>query len=492
MDQMRAYEPTWRERAASGLQDVLMSRFGMSAYDAMKMAQKITGGGQGAVAGMGLLDVTPVGLAFGAQEGGLQAGEGAARAAGGDVMGGLLGMGAGALAVAPVAKVSRKAVTVRDPQRISYPGIYSDPRELVAEAASRVAPEDPMLKRLFGVTRDDLWQIGQQGMRQGNLQGIPFKTAASPRGAAHVENITTPKNTQRVQDLIAESMNRPELHEPMASWYVMDPLFDEFKRLHGAQAVPAYNKFNALTGMASPGSEVLTELNRGTAANWLSTQGRWDDFMKFGGLAEDKRTKNFPVDMRAVIGHPYHKTAQATAMDSYVRNGVVDMGSAKVPSYIAASGVPDTGFQSNWMVSDAHHSRIIGLPDVRNPSFKKGVEVLPNASASVPEVISMQPWWENQVAIPTGLSSVGAQGVVWGAGSGATGVTSPIGAPKLELLAMQINKAAQRLGITPEEARDRIIRGQAHAGRIDPEMAAALAAGAGAAAVGGKYLLSDE
>ena len=109
MDQMRAYEPTWRERAASGLQDVLMSRFGMSAYDAMKMAQKITGGGQGAVAGMGLLDATPVGLAFGAQEGGLQAGEGAARAAGGDVGGGLLGIGAGALSLAgmPVAKVGR-------------------------------------------------------------------------------------------------------------------------------------------------------------------------------------------------------------------------------------------------------------------------------------------------------------------------------------------------------------------------------------------------
>jgi len=114
MDQLKAYEPTWRERAASGLQDMLMSRFGMSAYDAMKMAQKVTGGGQGAVGGMGLLDVTPVGLAFGAQEGGLQAGEGAARAAGGDVGGGLLGMGLGALAVAPIAKPGRAAKPVFD------------------------------------------------------------------------------------------------------------------------------------------------------------------------------------------------------------------------------------------------------------------------------------------------------------------------------------------------------------------------------------------
>lgn len=117
MDQMRAYEPTWRERAASGLQNVLMSRFGMSAYDAMKMAQKFTGGGQGAVAGMGLLDVTPVGLAFGAQEGGLQAGEGVAQAQSGNLLSGLLGVGGGALALAgaPVGVVrGGKAVVAAD------------------------------------------------------------------------------------------------------------------------------------------------------------------------------------------------------------------------------------------------------------------------------------------------------------------------------------------------------------------------------------------
>lgn len=166
------------------------------------------------------------------------------------------------------------------------------------------------------------------------------------------------------------------------------------------------------------------------------------------------------------------------------------MGFAKVPSYINASGVPETGFQTQWPVGDAHWSRIVGLPDVRGARTSKGVEKLPNAnananagaSASVPEMTALGPWWKDKIAEPMGLQAVPAQAVVWGAGSGATGVTSPIGAGKLELLAQQIGKAAERMGVSPEVARDMIIKGQAHAGVIDPALAAAIAAGAGAAA----------
>lgn len=504
MDQMRAYEPTWRERAASGLQDMLMSRFGMSAYDAMKMAQKITGGGQGAVAGMGLLDATPVGLAFGAQEGGLQAGEGAARAAGGDVMGGLLGVGAGALSLAgtPVAKPAaaagryagvskapKRVATVVDPERVSYPGIYDNPRELVSRA--RVAPEDPIMKELFGVTRDDLFAIAQQGRREGNITQTPYKVPANAKGARHASQVMNPRNTQRMQDIIGEAQQRPDLYQGMASWYTMDPLFKRFEEIYGPNAVAEYNRFNTLTGMASPGSEVLTELNRGTAANWLDAQGRFGDFMKYAGIAEDKRGAKFPNDMRDVLGHAYHKTSQAVPMEKYLSGGSIDMGSAKVPSYIAASGVPETGFQTAFPVGDAHWSRLVGLPDVRGRKTKKGVEVIPGASASVPEMTALTPWWQTKVAAPMGLEAVPAQAVVWGAGANATGVTSPIGAPKLELLSQQIAKAAARMGVSPSTARDMIIRRQAHAGLADPELLAALAAAGGAGALGAS-LLSDE
>jgi hypothetical protein len=373
---------------------------------------------------------------------------------------------AGPMGFAP-AGITKKMATVVNPERIAYPGIYSNPRELVQEAANRVAPESPLLKQLFGVTREDLFDISQQGTRAGNITDVPFKTAANPKGAAHATQVMNPRNVQRLQDIVAEAKQQPELYKGMASWYTMDPLYKRFVDIYGPdRAIGEYNKFNTLTGMSSPGSEVLTELNRGTAANMMDTAGRFAEFRKYGGLPEGKRKSDFPPELAGVTGHPYHKTAQSGPMEKYLETGLLNMGSAKVPSYIHASGVPETGFQTQWPVGDAHWSRLVGLPDVRGATTKKGKESVPNASASVPEMVSLGPWFNQRIAQPMGMEAVPAQAVIWGAGSGATGVTSPIGAPKLELLAQQIGETARRLNITPEAARDLIIRGQAYAGGI--------------------------
>jgi hypothetical protein len=373
---------------------------------------------------------------------------------------------AGPMGFAP-AGITKRQATVVNPERIAYPGIYSNPRELVQEAANRVAPESPLLKQLFGVTREDLFDISQQGTRAGNITDVPFKTAANPKGAAHATQVMNPRNVQRLQDIVAEAKQQPELYKGMASWYTMDPLYKRFVDIYGPdRAIGEYNKFNTLTGMSSPGSEVLTELNRGTAANMMDTAGRFAEFRKYGGLPEGKRKADFPPELAGVTGHPYHKTAQSGPMEKYLETGLLNMGSAKVPSYIHASGVPETGFQTQWPVGDAHWSRLVGLPDVRGATTKKGKESVPNASASVPEMVSLGPWFNQRIAQPMGMEAVPAQAVIWGAGSGATGVTSPIGAPKLELLAQQIGETARRLNITPEAARDLIIRGQAYAGGI--------------------------
>jgi len=372
----------------------------------------------------------------------------------------------GPMGFAP-AGITKRQATVVNPERIAYPGIYSNPRELVQEAANRVAPESPLLKQLFGVTREDLFDISQQGTRAGNITDVPFKTAANPKGAAHASQVMNPRNVQRLQDIVGEAKQQPELYKGMASWYTMDPLYKRFVDIYGPdRAIGEYNKFNTLTGMSSPGSEVLTELNRGTAANMMDTAGRFAEFRKYGGLPEGKRKADFPPELAGVTGHPYHKTAQSGPMEKYLETGLLNMGSAKVPSYIHASGVPETGFQTQWPVGDAHWSRLVGLPDVRGATTKKGKESVPNASASVPEMVSLGPWFNQRIAQPMGMEAVPAQAVIWGAGSGATGVTSPIGAPKLELLAQQIGETARRLNITPEAARDLIIRGQAYAGGI--------------------------
>jgi len=363
--------------------------------------------------------------------------------------------------------VTKRQATVMNPERIAFPNIYKNPKELVQEATSRVAPENPLLQQLFGVTRQDLFDISQQGTRAGNITDVPFKTAKNPKGAAHASQVMNPRNEQRLQDIVAEARLQPELFKGMASWYTMDPLYQRFVDIYGQdKAIGEYNKFNALTGMSSPGSEVLTELNRGTAANMMDTLGRFEDFRKYGGVSEFKRGADYPPELAGVIGHPYHSTAQAGPMGKYLASGLIEMDSAKVPSYIHASGVPETGFQTQYPVGDAHWSRLVGLPDVRGATTKKGVPTIPKASASVPEMVALGPWFNQRIAQPMGLEAVPTQAVIWGAGSGATGVTSPIGAPKLELLAQQIGETATRLGISPETARDMIIRGQAYAGGI--------------------------
>ena len=55
----------------------------------------------------------------------------------------------------------RLTVTPGTAQRKAYPGIYGDPREVAAEAARRVGPEDPALQQLFGVSRGELSEIAR-------------------------------------------------------------------------------------------------------------------------------------------------------------------------------------------------------------------------------------------------------------------------------------------------------------------------------------------
>lgn len=52
-------------------------------------------------------------------------------------------------------------------------------------------------------------------------------------------------------------------------------------------------------------------------------------------------------------------------------------------------------------------------------------------------------------------------------------------------------KLAKRMNVTPETARDMILQGTAHAGIIDPELAAAMAAAAGGGLLGANYLRGD-
>lgn len=350
--------------------------------------------------------------------------------------------------------------TVANPQRVAFPGIYNDPRQVIADANAMVGPEDPLLQQLFGVSRQDLSDLSTS--RQGNELGTLPGAKQNPQGAKSALAVMTPQNEQRLIDVLTEARGTP-LHTGMTGWYSMDPLYKRFEEIFGPEEAPdRYQRFNALMGMASPGSDVGTEIARGTSAHWLNNEGRFNDFLKYAGLPGGERS-SMPEDMLGIPGHPYHRTAQGQPMADYLRTGEIQMQSPKVPMYISASGVPQIGFQSDLPVGDAHWARGVGLADTRNPRTSKGVPVVPGSSVSTPEMQTLAPWWRDRVAAQAGYQSVPAQATAWGAFAPATGVESQIGAPKLEILATQIGKLADRLGVSPETARDLVIQGKAGA-----------------------------
>jgi len=77
----------------------------------------------------------------------------------------------------------------------------------------------------------------------------------------------------------------------------------------------------------------------------------------------------------------------------------------------------------------------------------------------------LAPWWKKKIAEEVGIESVPAQARTWGLFSPQTGVTTPIGKPKLELIADKIMETARRLNISPEEARDLVLTGKTYAGK---------------------------
>jgi len=400
-----------------------------------------------------------------------------------EIEGGLVGMAAGGKSLPASARngVPMRSITVNNPVRVDYPGIYKRPDVIAAEAAARVAPENEALKRLFGVNRNELYEA-TVARGPGNIEPVLPGAAANPTGSAAATNVMTRRNENRLIDVLSEAEKYPQLTRGMDAWYNMDPVYQRMVQLVGPEEAKArFTRLNTLSGMASPGSDVLTELNRGTAANMLAEQGRFGDFLTHGGMSVKLRGPDYPADMRAVQGHAYHKTAQAKPMGDYLTTGAMQMESPKVPMYIQASGTPETGFQTRMPVGDAHWSRGVGLADVRTNAN-------PGASVSTPEMSQLGPWWRDRVAAQVGLESVPAQARAWGAFAPQTGVGTPIAAPKLELLAQQIMKASQRMGVTPEQARDMILMGRAHAGAATPGTMG-LAAGAGAGgAVALKYL----
>ncbi len=375
---------------------------------------------------------------------------------------GLMGQESAEASPADIARIAANAgkQTVRGPLRNMYPAIYGNPRELAAEAASRVAPESPALKRLFGVTRPEMYEIA--GNRAGNAEPVlAFK--ANPRGNVAAQSIMVPENEKRLQDLLVEGQKQKGLREGMMPWYYMDPAYKRLEELVGPEeAKKQFHQLNTSMGTMSPNSTVNAEIARGTSAHYMANQGRFSDFDKYGG-----NPRQAPPDVAKMLegmpGHKVHSTSQIGPLRKFMETGEHGMQSPKAPLYIQSSSVPELGFQTKLPVPDAHYTRLLGLPDVRGGTRDLG------ASMVMPEYQSTGDWFRNKIAEPVGMQAVPAQALMWGAGSGASGVKTAVGSPKLEMLADHIMSVAKRNNIAPELARDLVLQGKMRkrGGKVD-------------------------
>ena len=367
-------------------------------------------------------------------------------------------------------RTKRNPYTVRDPERITNPGIYLPPSDLISAVRAKFVPESPLLKRLWGEERDSLFEIS---LRAGNEPGLIPKGAARPQVIEHAEKVKTSANENRIIDAVSELRRQfPEAYRAFHGWYVMDPVHRRMVELVGEhEAFRRYLQLNGFMARESPNLAVPGEIKRGTAANMMAEQGRMDVWRESGGLGADERGVPELAAVPGRIGGRRIAQSQTDLMEM-IRNGasirdLVAVMGHKDGVYSHASGVPATGFQTDLFVGDAHKVRSMGLADTR--PFAPGDSWDPERSITKSELQSLAPWHAN-IAEKLDMQPVPLQSTEWNLFGPQTGVKSPLGPGKLELFSEEIGRAAERRGVTPETARDMILLGQAHAGKIDPDL----------------------
>lgn len=346
---------------------------------------------------------------------------------------------------------------IDNPTRSIFPNIFDDPRALAQLAASRVGPENPMLQRLFKVSRGDIYEQALDRERTLGLGNLPPPTMAPTRGSeAAIAKVMTPQNVQRYVDALTEARKYPGLMQGGYGWYIQDPLFQQMERVVGTQrALQEYPQFNAFQGSHSPGSNVLTEIHRGTTAYQAAKEGWLADYIQYGSK---KKGVPIPPDVEArlqgVPGHLAHGAQTSGLLDILAGR---PMDTPKTTPYVNAAGVPQTGYSWQIPTLDAMMARSLGMSDVRTAKTLNEIQ----GSITPPELASILPHYR-RIAEQAGMNPVGAQGVGWTLFGPQTGVETALGAPKLELQAQQIARRARETGKSPEQVRDEGLQGLEH------------------------------
>lgn len=348
--------------------------------------------------------------------------------------------------------------TVKNPRRSAYPGIYDDPMDTVLRAST--VPESTHLKDIFGTTREEMHDAV---IKQGD---VPPKTpmpgmAPKGKGSAHAQQITTPENATRLKNIIAAFKEAaPDAYHGMVAWYHMEPMYQSIKKILGGdeeRASDVYHKLNTYTSLSSPMSSVEPEIRRGTAAATMAAEGNFQKYARWGGKPTSRtalqRAPELQTAPLGIEGHAFHSTSQAPALSRFTQTGQ-EADAVKTGAYRRASDAPSrpgSDYQNTVLVGDSHFSRGVGLSDVRGAAAYDG-------SIEGPELKVVHPWYHEEVAKPSGIPATSAQAVQWAALSHETGVETAIGAPKLEIFANEIAKAARKADVSPKEYWERIVK----------------------------------
>jgi len=345
-------------------------------------------------------------------------------------------------------------------KRVLSPQIYDDPREIVRRALERIAPESEALQRVFpGYGREAIYEGVRGREKQFGLGDLPNPTSlpTNPKGSRAIEDIMTPQNEKRIEDALYEASKEPKLMHGPYGWYFQDPHYANMVDLYG-QPLAQHNfpKWEMTQGFSSPGSAVDKEITRGTTA-WQAMQEGWfPDYVKYGSM---KKGREIPPDvatkLQGVPGMLAHQS-QVKPMQSFldfIEANKDDplawqraLNSIKTGPYTQALMVPQVGYSWRNPTLDAHMVTDLGIADVR------GGQTLANFKKSItPSELAQAGPWFSQRAANVGMNPVGAQGVVWTMFGPASGVKSKLGAPKLELQAINIAKRAIDEGKSVEQ-----------------------------------------
>lgn len=374
--------------------------------------------------------------------------------------------------------VDKRLQTVTDPQRIMYPGIYKDPNDLVTDALRRFVPDpgkDGLMYRLFGHTRDSLDELSQGNRRfdsfrptLGPASEQPFTPPAGGTGADVSDRVLTRRNANRLQEAIDAGLRNPQIRNTR-SWYEMSPLWDHADTLGVPDTGPFSKRaLNTRMGVMSPSAAPPVEVERGFLANYLAHEGRTEDFVRLGGVPLEERGDWFPPDMMDMTSHLRHRRAHVPNLLDFETTGRLWSPKHKVPTYVGATD--PVWPNASRPIADAHLTRFSGYPDVRTSNTQATLK----KELSNSEYSDFFPWFDKAVASPLDLRPRDAQALMWNLGGPQTGVRY-IGPMKLEMISNFMGQSADRLGVSPEHARDMLLTGKtpgfAEGGTVEDDMA---------------------